>query len=388
VTIIYRTYEPGDEEHGLVEAFNLPFQGLGGGYLRTPKRIRWRYIDEPGAKPGEINVAVDGDTGKIVSAVYGTIEHYQFDGVQKKVGAINDVGTIPGYTGKGIARKLLVQAHAFMEAEECEFSVLSADANGFPRSRLYLPLGYQDFFKEGMYTSILGNDPSHRLLPALVALQPALTFSWMARSARIASIKRRLAQLDVAVQQVVPKRDGLAPVRLSREIWAFHERVAPRQYDGATSISLDAWVHFREHPVGMDLAPVYVVIKMGGKIVGYSVFLPNWIHSFKTGMKFKLASGHEFLVNHAVSHDPSIIADLYTLLAEESGAAADAASCLAMIFLLTPGDRPLERAFKTARFLNFPRGAFMIKPLGSNGPNIPCTSKIFLSGPGESFAYP
>jgi ribosomal protein S18 acetylase RimI-like enzyme len=382
--IEYRTYEPGDEA-GLTDAFNFPFSR--GGLMRTPARVRWRYVTPPRAKPGEIQVAYDKDAGKIAGAVYSTIGEYQFDGVPHRTGSINDVGTLPEYTGHGIGRKLMEQAVAFMRGEGCEYSALSADPKGFPRSKLYIPLGWKDVFKEQVWLSVIGTRPRTKLGTLLSPTFPALLASRAIRSLRIHRIAMRLANLGIKARIALPWHGSGLDRALSRQIWHFHEAVAPRQMDGFVHFSLDDWIYFREKPCAIDLWPVYAVITRNGEVAGYANFMKQRM-SRVFGMRFPIGFGREFLVDHAITDDPVVLADVYTLLAGKIWEAAIRDSCFALVYLLAPNDTRVARAFKTLGYLHVPAGVFMVNNLHDPGAPLPLLTRPFLVDPADNFGYP
>ena len=67
--IKYRHYEKGDEAQ-LADLFNRAFQMNGGGFVRTPKTVHWRYVQSPNFEPEQAQIALDADKHKIVGAVY------------------------------------------------------------------------------------------------------------------------------------------------------------------------------------------------------------------------------------------------------------------------------------------------------------------------------
>jgi len=141
--IKYRTYEAGDEVE-LAQLFNICFHNSGVGFSRTPKRVLWRYLNRPGGKAEEIQIAVDSESNKIVGSISCPIEDLIFNNEHFKAGSINDVAVLPKYRGMGIAKKLLQRTIDFMKSESCKISSLIADPKGHARSHIYLPYGWQD----------------------------------------------------------------------------------------------------------------------------------------------------------------------------------------------------------------------------------------------------
>ena len=382
--IQYRTYEPGDEI-GLTDAFNLPFSR--GGLLRTPARVKWRYITPSTAKPEEIQIAFDMDKGKIAGVVYSTIGEYQFDGVQHRTGSINDVGTLPEYAGHGISRKLMEQAVAFMQAEGCDYGVLSADSRGFPRSKLYIPLGWRDYFIEQIWISVIGTRPRTKIGTLLSPAFPALLASRAIRSLRLRKLAERLARAGIEARIALPWHGGGLDRALSRQIWRFHEAVTPRQMDGCTRISLDEWIHFREKPIATDLWPVYAVITNHGEIAGYGSFMKQRMAKI-FGMRFPVAFGREFIVDETFTRDASLLADVNTLLAGKIWEAAIRDRCIALVYMLAPNDTRPARAFKTLGFLHVAASVFMVNDLQNPGAPLPPLGRPFIVDPADNYGYP
>jgi hypothetical protein len=63
--IKFRNFEDGDSE-ALATHFTLCFHRSRMGQLRTPKGIRYRFIDRPHSNPKEIHIAYDVDTKQII----------------------------------------------------------------------------------------------------------------------------------------------------------------------------------------------------------------------------------------------------------------------------------------------------------------------------------
>jgi predicted GNAT family acetyltransferase len=315
------------------------------------------------------------------------VDQYQFNGVDCRTGGINDVGTLPGYGGKGIGRKLMEQAVAFMKAEGCEYSVLSADPRGFPRSKLYLPLGWKDYFMEQVWVSIIGSSYASKLAPLLLPFVPALFTSRFIRETRICQIAKKLARHGIEARLALPYRDAGLDRALSRQLWRFHEAVAPRQLDGYTRFPIDDWIYFRERPIARDLWPVYAVITKKGEIAGYASFMRQRM-TRTMGMRFPIGFAREFLVDHSIASDAGVVADAYMLLAGKAWEAAIKDACLALVYVISPNDKHLVWALKALGFFHVPGGMFMVNPLGQPGSSLPPLTRPFFVNPGENFGYP
>jgi GNAT superfamily N-acetyltransferase len=278
--IEYRHFKPGDE-NGLAEVFNLSFQSLGGGFLRTPKSFSWRYINRPGGMADEIQLAVDINSGRIVGNVCSTIEHQVYSGQQIKTGAINDVAVLPEYRKYGIARRLMDQAIEFMEKQGCEISVLCADAKGHPRSKLYLPLGWQDYTPLEIWYRLIDYNLFCRYVPgALMTIPPYLLtrpIYWL-RSQHILN-KCRKYGFDFVDFTYTPNNPE--STSLSRRLMILFNTCCPRHFEGHTHYSLDEWIYFREQPLIRDFLPTYSIVTFHGDPIGFVSFCRQFIYVSK-----------------------------------------------------------------------------------------------------------
>jgi ribosomal protein S18 acetylase RimI-like enzyme len=176
--IIYRNFKPGDE-FGLANTFNFGFQQNGAFQAKTAHNFHWRYIDFPGYEPRQINVAEDEDTGEIVGCVMGAPQDYLFGGKSFTFGLINDVTTVPGYGGRGIAKNLMKMALNYFQDKNMDFSSLSADPHGFPRAKIYCPLGYEDNCNTNTLVHFTSYKMLARRMPIMIPFLPALSVLWI-----------------------------------------------------------------------------------------------------------------------------------------------------------------------------------------------------------------
>jgi GNAT superfamily N-acetyltransferase len=392
--IEYRTYEKGDGKD-LADVFNISFQSLGGGLLRTPETVVWRYLKKPHGKASEINIAYDTQVKKIVGAVYCTLEKNIFGGQQYLSGAVNDVSVLPNNGGKGIARKLMEQACTFMETEGCEISVLCADPRGFPRSKLYVPMGWEDLVDQNIMFNFANFGTGIKYLPGFAPLYPASMLSrFMIRRNYLSAEKRAKLCNPINTITIQPSFEGKKYnfnfPNLSRHLLSFFNSIMPVQMNGAVHIDYEEWHHFRENPILKGLVPTYVVLFKDGKVIGFASFLRQWIYAAKLGIRFPLAFMREFVIDDRAVQDDHQRADLYTLLAGKIWEAATQRKCIAVIYNIDKNHTRLNRALKYLGFFSFSGSVYMVNYLNSSQIKSDITSqkKPINVNPSEYASFP
>ena len=250
----FRTYQPGDEA-GLAETFNRAFQMNGGGFLRTSKSILYQYVNRPHGKPEEIQVAYDKDAQKVVGCVFATAERFIFGGKLYYVGSINDVSTLPEYTGQGIARKLMLQSIAFMEQENCDFSSLTADPNGYARKKMYLPMGWRDYQKEKSYVNLMSARSLIKHIPIAILVGPAIFFKEVFYRMRIQHLAKQLQEKGISCQIFHPNKKMGYNFKNIREIYHFIERVGHQNQDGKIEVDEENGNIGENAPLSKDCYP-------------------------------------------------------------------------------------------------------------------------------------
>lgn len=391
--IEYRTYEPGDES-GLADVFNYAFQSNGGGFLRTPKSITWRYRNRPGGKPQEIVLAVDKDKQKIVSCLYATIEHYFFQGQCYTVGSINDVGTLPSYTGQGISKKLMARAIDFMASEGCDYSALVADPNGHPRKKIYSPAGYEDYCKQVVWFNFTNPVSAVRYLPPFLPLFPAL-----AVRRGISAIWTKFGLDRLKTQGIIfkifhPDITGSLQMgtKLGHQLCRLLHDAGTRQYDAFEPFEWDEWRYFRVRPNQRGLYPSFAVAFHNEEPVGFTSLTRQWMYVVKAGIHFPLAFMRDIVVDHAAIGGKvgvSLINDIYTGLAMSISTAAYQRRCGMVVINSTPTFRLWNRGMRAAGVIEVPAyGTFMLKRMKSDLLLPPKTGRPVVISSGESFCSP
>lgn len=100
--------------------------------------IDW-YLQRPGSRPDLCTVALLGE--RLVSNVLVAIQQVRVGGTLMRCGIIDTVATDPAHRRKGLARRLMDDAHQLLKAERCEAAVLYTNPDGMPY-RFYQSMGY------------------------------------------------------------------------------------------------------------------------------------------------------------------------------------------------------------------------------------------------------
>jgi GNAT superfamily N-acetyltransferase len=390
--LVYRHFQPGDEV-GLANVFNHAFQGLGGGFLRTPKQILWRYMQRPDADPREIQIAEDPITRQIVGSVYATIEHYRFNGQTYKVGAINDVGTLPDYGGRGIGRKLIAQAIKFMEDAQCSYSIMSADPTGHPRAKIYSPAGYQDFIREIVCVGVGNLLQFFRYLPISIPLIPAIALRSLVYTIQWKQLQKKLSRMGYSIEIIHPFRSMGLTKQKSEQIRQAVNRIGVKQLNGFEPFNVAQWHHIRETAPSIGFRPSYVLIwnknykDSGPRLIGIGSFLRQWFYSCMLGIHAPVGLNRELLLEQ----EEGIDVENYNILNEALAAgliqAAKERDCVALVQTITGGYKTYIRNAKKAGYFSFLGGVCMLKAIKAPAlPNL--GKKPFFTSPGENFGAP
>ncbi|MHA1821005.1 MAG: GNAT family N-acetyltransferase [Promethearchaeota archaeon] len=291
--IIFRNFKEGDEE-GLAVVFNRAFQQNGGSFLRTPNTFYWRYVRYPDYEPEIINLAEDTENNKIVGSVMGNVQEEFFNGKKYLVGVVNDVSTLPGYGGKGIARNLVKMALNYFISKGADIASLGADPNGFPRSKIYIPLGFKDITKAVAIFYFTNFKTLIRQIPLIIPLIPLIF------PLRLPYYIKKLKYLSLYKKK---KTKYIIEIKKNTATEEFRRRfneVAPKIYDGVHIFSKEEWKWARiDVPIKM-FRPIQIVIRDKGtkKIVAGAILTAQNIYASKFGIKIRLAPIKNFFVDY------------------------------------------------------------------------------------------
>ncbi len=160
------------------------------------------YLQRPGCRPGLCPVALQ--EGQLVSNVLVAIQSLQLGGEVLPCGIIDTVATEPEHRGRGLARRLMEDAHDRMRQAGAEAAVLYTNPDGHPY-RFYERLGYE--------TRAVG--------AALLGARPA---AGACRGAEPAAEGDRAALCEL-LDGVYAAWEGYAP--MTPELWQWHRVARP-----------------------------------------------------------------------------------------------------------------------------------------------------------------
>ena len=354
VKIKYRSYQEGDDKQ-LAHLYNLAFQMNGAGFVRTPKEWNWRYVQSPNFEPEMIQIAEDRELSKVIGAVHvNLIENLVFGHKKYLFGEINDVMCHPDYMRKGIASNLLNRAVKFMEKKNCDYSILTADYNGFPRKKLYFNTGYKDIEREIMLFNFPNPFQLIKDFPGLFILLPAFfVFSFLPRiisrilrkfnhkfsnfSYEIVHNTYHFKYMNIMNKLMAKSYSGFAPYNKKKFIWARINNPSKRHY------------------------PTYVFIKKDNVVVGGAVISSKNIYSFKHGIKMRMGLIHEIFIDKQKFDDKRHLFHGYRYLIDKVLKAATRRFCGFLLFQPSESDKETINSFKSMGFLKFSSSMVMIK---------------------------
>lgn len=365
--IIYRHYKEGDA-HQLADLFNRAFQMNGGGFVRTPKTWSWRYLDSPGFEPEQCQLAEDSDNKKLVGAIYvNLVEKIPIGGKNLLVGDINDVSCHPDYTGNGIAKKLMDMALVYMEAKNCDLSILTADYNGFPRKKIYLQYGYQDIDRELVFFTIPNVLRFVKDIPAMAALSPVLlTASYLPRFINRLRIKFNQFFKSFSYD-IVNNCNHFIFMRAANQI-------IPKQYYGFPQHTIDKIKWARIRVPAKRYQPTYIIIKKENRIIGGAVLTHQNMYSFQIGMKFRIGIIHEIFLDETEFKAKRDLHFGYIYLVDKLMKAATRRSIGALFLMIDSRAHGLANGLRAMGFAKFLGGASMIKVM-KEGVTLPIEKK-------------
>lgn len=356
VDIHYRYFEEGDEEQ-LADLFNRAFQMNGGGVIRTPRIVQWRYVQSPNFKPEQVQIAVDRENKKIVGSVYANmIETVPLNGRKYLFGDINDVACHPNYIKNNIARTLMENAIEFMKAEGCDFSLLTADYHGFPRKKLYLKLGYKDIDRSHVYLQFPQVMKLMKDLPLALSILPALmTNSYLPRMINRIRCKVNSYFKDISYEIINNDQHE----KYMRAI----NKIMPKYYNGFVPYTKRRLEWARMSSPVNRFKPTYIFMKKRDEIVGGAVISHQNMYAFKFGVKLRLGTIHELYLDKSRFPDQRLLHLGYMYLLDKVLKAATRRSIPILIYQVNSRDISLRKAFSGMQFIGMMGGATMIKSL-------------------------
>jgi len=366
VNITYRHYKPGDENQ-LAEVFNRAFQMNGGSVIRTPKVVHWRYVKSPGFEAEQVQIAEDTDCKKIVGSVYANmVEYVPINGKEYFIADINDVACHPDYTGRGIAKTLMNMAIDYMKEKGCDFSLLDADYNGFPRKKIYLKLGYEDIYRADIFIQIPNVLKLMRNVPLIIPFgMPLLVNSYLPRF--ISRVRFKFNPILKGVSYEINHN------RKHYDYMNAINAIKPKYYNGFVPYTKKRMKWARIQSPVRRFRPTYIVIKKNRKIIGGATITHQNIYAFKLGIKIRLGAIHELFIDKSVFKDKRELHLAYLFLLDKILKAATKRWISVLIYQVSPKDKDLQKALKAMNFFSFKGPAVMIKSF--KGLEFPTTSE-------------
>ena len=352
--IEYRHYQKGDEEQ-LADLFNRAFQMNGGGFVRTPKIWKWRYVQSPGFEPEQCQLAEDRDTGKIVGAIYvNLVERIPLGNQRVLVGDINDVSCHPDYTGQGIATELMKMAIKFMKNKGCDISMLTADYNGFPRKNTYLKYGYKDIDRQIVFINFPQPLNLIKNLIGFSILFPVLFI--------LSFIPRLISRLRVKLNHSTKNLSyKIAHNQDHSEYREAVNRIMPLNYEGFPKYDNEKFKWARLKAPLKQHIPSYIFIKMGNKIIGGASLTHQNLYSFRFGVKMRIGILHELFLNQRFFPTKKDLYLGYVYLVDKVMKAATKRNIGGFFLMIDSQNLSLQKALRTMGFLKFKGGAVMVK---------------------------
>jgi len=354
--IVYRHYQRTDDFQ-LSDLFNRAFQMNGGGFVRTPKGLNWRYIQSPGFEPEMIQIAEDRDSHKIVGAVYvNLIETVRFNKDIYIVGDINDVSCLPEYTKRGIATNLMHRAIDYMKRKNCDLSILSADFKGFARRAIYQRLGYKDFDRCIVVFGFVKPIVLIKNLPIFTALFPVfLLYYYLPRFFIKIRFKKKsfLKQFNYKI--------------FHDSNHQFYRKTAnnflSKYYNGFPLYSKEKMQWARVQTPAKRHSPTYILIYQDKKPIGGACITQKNMYAFKYGIKIRIGIIHEIFIEKKAFNTNKEFNLGYLYLIDKIIEAARQRNIGAVIYIGIIGDYDLTRNFRKFCFLSFKSIAIMFKKL-------------------------
>ncbi len=357
--IIFRHYRKGDEKQ-LANLFNLAFQQNGSGFVRTPNNWYWRYVKSPGFEPEMCQIAEDLDKEKIVGVVIvNLIETVPIGKNMYLMGDINDVSTLPDYTNRGIATKLMEMSIEYMKQKKCDFSILSAGLRGFARKKIYQKLGYFDVDLGALFIQFPNIIQLIKNVYALALFFPVFfALSYIPRLLNRIKLKFYPFFKDFSYEINHNKKH--------LEYMKAINKINPKYYEGYPGYNKRKFLWARIKIPAAQQKPTYIFIRKNGKIIGESIFTQQNIYSFKFGIKIRIGLFHEIFLKKSMYDNSKNLILGYIYLLDKIMKAATRRSLAVLMYLSPLKDKDLNRAFKGMNFLKIKANVTMIKELKLN----------------------
>jgi GNAT superfamily N-acetyltransferase len=369
--IVYRHYQVGDD-HDLAHLYNVAFQMNGAGFVRTPIGWNWRYVQSPSFEPEMIQIAEDKENHRIIGAIHvNLVEKVRINGKEYIFGDINDVTCHPDYTKKGVATKLLKMAIDFMQKMNCDFSILTADAKGIARKKIYLPHGFEDISRVNMLFNFPNIFRLIRDFPGFMIFTPVLfTISYLPRF-----IIRLLTRKNPFFKDI---NYEISHNKKHFEYTHARNKIMSRYYSGFPMYNAERLKWARINTPSKRHHPTYVIMRKKSRVIGGAIFTRKNIYSFKHGIKIRMAIIHEIFLDKKRFKNELNLLYGYKYLIDKILKAATKRYISFVLYPSNEDDIDVINALKTMKFLKFSSAMIMIKSLKEDFKKLNAKKPLFL----------
>jgi len=371
VNIIYRHYQPGDEEQ-LADLFNKAFPMELGGYVRTPKSWIWRYVQSPNFEPEMCQIAEESDNKLIVGVIYvNLVEEITIGGEIYLTGELNELATHPEYTRRGIAKKLVNMAEEYMKIKGCDISLFNTDEKGHVRERLFLKKGYYDLEKYYGFLNVANPFKLILDLPMFAGFLPIFLFS--------SSIPRLINRIRIRRNQFF--RNITCEIDHNRRHAEYMEaanRIIPKYYDGFPLYNKSKILWARVNVPSKRHEPTYIKLKRNNVIIGGATLTFFNIYSFKFGVKIRIGLIHEIFIDEEQFDNQRNLHLGYILVIDRLLKAAIRRFIGVLLYQSDSKNKRIHKALTRMNFPKFPGEVIMIKQMKQNIKIIDVKKPIYL----------
>ncbi len=358
-SIIYRHYEPGDEE-GCAKLFIKSFQTGNFSHIYTPSFWHWRYPCDPDFEPEMIQIAEDIDRKRIVGLnCANRIEKAIINGNEYLLGEINDICVDPLYMRKGIGLKLMEVALDYFKSRDCDFSALTSAPDSFQTEKLYSKLGYA-IIDTNIY--VIGFPYPFKLIkqiPATFGLLPIFfTMNHFSRFLNRLRIKYTDFFKDFSYEIVRNKKHW--------EVMDAINRIFPNYNEGFYPYAKKQYRWMRIEVPNKEREPTYIIIRRNDEIIGGGVMTDTDYTSLglRIGITFGIVN-QVFLDKKKFPNKRDLHLG-YIYLFDKLLKAAVYRSQGLLLYTCSKRNLELRRAVKNIGLIQFPAQVVMMKSLKPN----------------------
>ena len=359
VNIVYRHYQDGDDE-GCAKVYTRAFQMDLFGHLQDAHFWHWRYPLDPDFEPEMIQIAEDTDNNRIVGMICANrIEKSVINGTEYLVGDINDVSTDPRYVRRGIGKELMEMAIDYMESRGCDYSILAADPRGFPRSRIYLKMGYVDVDKDYANICFPNFLRFTKHIPAVLGLTPVInTLNYLPKIINRLRIKFTSFFKDFSYEIIYNDKHW--------EMMDAINRIFPKYYEGFYPYSKKQYRWMRIDTPDKERVPTYVAIRNKGEIIGGATLTDTHYANLSLKLKFTFSIANQIFLDKSIFANKRDLHFGYLYLLDKIMKATVRRRKGILFHHCSQHDYDLKRAFRSTGCIQAPASTLMLKVLNKN----------------------